>query len=77
MHGPRRGLVCPWSDQGAKRMIPEVIGASGLQEDAPRSLLAFAHIHGEAGTPTEDIWNAVVWVVGNPAGNLPPDQVNF
>jgi hypothetical protein len=28
--------------------------------NAPRSLLAFAHIHGEAGTPTEGIWNAVV-----------------
>jgi hypothetical protein len=24
-----------------------------------RSLLAFAHIHGEAGAPTEGIWNAV------------------
>jgi hypothetical protein len=28
--------------------------------NAPRSLLAFAHIHGEAETPTEGIWNAVV-----------------
>jgi hypothetical protein len=28
--------------------------------NAPRLLLAFAHIHGEAGTPTEGIWNAVV-----------------
>jgi hypothetical protein len=28
--------------------------------NAPRSLLANAHIHGEAGTPTEGIWNAVV-----------------
>ena len=29
--------------------------------NAPRSLLAFAHIHGEAvRTPTEGIWNAVV-----------------
>jgi hypothetical protein len=25
-----------------------------------RYFLAFAHIHGEAGTPTEGIWNAVV-----------------
>jgi hypothetical protein len=28
--------------------------------NAPCSLLAFAHIHGEAATPTEGIWNAVV-----------------
>jgi hypothetical protein len=28
--------------------------------NAPYSLLAFAHIHSEAGTPTEGIWNAVV-----------------
>jgi hypothetical protein len=28
--------------------------------NAPRLLLAFVHIHGEAGTPTEGIWNAVV-----------------
>jgi hypothetical protein len=27
---------------------------------APRSLLAFAHIHGEAGTPAGGFWNAVV-----------------
>jgi hypothetical protein len=31
-----------------------------MRINAPRSLLAFAHIHGEAGTPTEGIWNAVV-----------------
>jgi hypothetical protein len=28
--------------------------------NAPRSLLAFAHIHGEAGTPTLAIWSAMV-----------------
>ena len=28
--------------------------------NAPSLLLAFAHIHGEAGTPTEGIWNALV-----------------
>jgi hypothetical protein len=28
--------------------------------NAPRSLLAFAHIHGEAGTPTGGVWSAVV-----------------
>ena len=28
--------------------------------NAASLLLAFAHIHGEAGTPTEGIWNAVV-----------------
>ena len=30
------------------------------RSNAPCSLLAFAHIHGEAGTPTEGIWSAVV-----------------
>ena len=28
--------------------------------NAASSLPAFAHIHGEAGTPTEGIWNALV-----------------
>ena len=28
--------------------------------NAPSLLLAFAHIHGEAGTPTLAIWSAVV-----------------
>ena len=28
--------------------------------NAPSLLLAFAHIHGEAGTPTLGIWSAVV-----------------
>jgi hypothetical protein len=28
--------------------------------NAPSLLLAFAHIHGEAGTPTEGIWNLLV-----------------
>jgi hypothetical protein len=28
--------------------------------NAPGSLLAFAHIHGEAGTPTGGVWSAVV-----------------
>jgi hypothetical protein len=30
------------------------------RNNAPRLLLAFAHIHSEAGTPTEGIWKAVV-----------------
>ena len=29
--------------------------------NAPSLLLAFAHIHGEAGTPTLAIWSAVGW----------------